>query len=103
MLPQPAAPDNHTDCHTSRSEHDRARLPPLRQLVPTQNRCERPFARIPIDHRPIRYKYHIIIISYDSEANLVETGAPALNRSRETPANTPIGHTLLFILLLLHR
>src|SRR3546814_3861360 len=30
MLPQPAAPDNHTDCHTSRSEHDRARLPPLR-------------------------------------------------------------------------
>src|SRR3546814_17773441 len=37
MLPQPAAPDNHTDCHTSRSEHDRARLPPLRQLVPKQN------------------------------------------------------------------
>src|SRR3546814_988103 len=74
MLPQPAAPDNHTDCHTSRSEHDRARLPPLRQLVPTQNRCERPFARIPIDHRPVRSKYDIIIISNDSEGNMVETG-----------------------------
>src|SRR3546814_11101375 len=101
MLPQPAAPDNHTDCHTSRSEHDRARLPPLRQLVPTQNRCERPFARIPIDHRPVRYKYDIIIISNDSEGNMVETGAPALNRSRETRANTQSGYLMLFIWLLL--
>src|SRR3546814_4281645 len=54
------------------------------QLVPTQNRHARLFARIPIDLSPIRYKYDIIIISNDSEGKMVETGTLALNRSRET-------------------
>src|SRR3546814_12734467 len=71
------------------------------QLVPTQNRHARLFARIPIDLSPIRYKYDIIIISNDSEGNMVETGAPALNRSRETRANTQSGYLMLFIWLLL--
>src|SRR3546814_11658634 len=71
------------------------------QLVPTQNRHARLFARIPIDLSPIRYKYDIIIISNDSEGKMVETGTPALNRSRETRANTQSGYLMLFIWLAL--
>src|SRR3546814_15760219 len=71
------------------------------QLVPTQNRHARLFARIPIDLSPIRYKYDIIIISNDSEGKMVETGTPALNRSRETRANTQSGPLMLFIWLAL--